>query len=65
MDTSKPLPDLPEFEQVRHLDPTTKAYDKKTGRDPDYWWKLGEKGANKIHNADILPAIYVPWSLPR
>jgi hypothetical protein len=48
MDTSKPLPDLPEFEQVRHLDPTTKAYDKKTGRDPNYWRKMGDKGARKI-----------------
>ena len=53
MDTSQPLPDIPLFESVRHLDPTTKAYDQKTGRDPDYWWKLGEKGASKINTKEM------------
>ena len=48
MDTSQPLPDLPEFEQVRHLDPTTKAYDKETGRDPNDWRNIGENAAYKI-----------------
>ena len=53
MDTSQPLPDIPLFESVRHLDPTTKAYDQKTGRDPDYWWKLGQKGASKISRKEM------------
>ncbi|MEB0133465.1 hypothetical protein, partial [Pseudomonas sp. CCI2.4] len=34
MDTSRPLPDLPRYEQYRHLDPTTAEYDRKIGRDP-------------------------------
>jgi hypothetical protein len=53
MDTSQPLPDIPLFASVRHLDPTTKAYDQKTGRDPDYWWKLGERGADKINTEEM------------
>ncbi|MEB0094496.1 hypothetical protein QN408_25165, partial [Pseudomonas sp. CCI4.2] len=37
MDTSRPLPDLPRYEQYRHLDPTTAEYDRKIGRDPRFW----------------------------
>ena len=37
MDTSRPLPDLPRYEEFRHLDPTTAAHDLKTGRNPRFW----------------------------
>ena len=37
MDTSRPLPDLPRYEEFRHLDPTTAAHDLKTGRHPRFW----------------------------
>jgi len=37
MDTSGPLPELPRYEEFRHLDPTTAAYDLKTGRNPRFW----------------------------
>ncbi len=37
MDINQPLPDLPEYEPVRQLDPTTKAWDEKHKRDPNYW----------------------------
>jgi hypothetical protein len=37
MDIDLPLPDLPDFEPYRHLDPTTASYDKKHNRPPDYW----------------------------
>jgi len=37
MDVNLPLPDLPELELYRHLDPTTAAYDNKTGRPERYW----------------------------
>ncbi|MEB0042521.1 hypothetical protein, partial [Pseudomonas sp. MH10] len=37
MDTSRPLPDLPRYEQYRHLDPTTAEYDRKTRRNPRFW----------------------------
>ncbi len=37
MDTGKPLLDTPAMEPWRPLDPTTRAHDVKTGRDPHYW----------------------------
>jgi hypothetical protein len=37
MDTSRPLPELPRYEEFRHLDPTTAEYDKRTGRNPRLW----------------------------
>ena len=37
MDVSLPLPDIPELEPVRHLDPTTRAWDTEHGREPNYW----------------------------
>lgn len=40
MDVTKPLPDVPVFEAYRSLDPTTRAYDEKTGRDPRYWFDM-------------------------
>ncbi|SQF94586.1 Uncharacterised protein [Paucimonas lemoignei] len=37
MDVSGPLPELPRYEEFRHLDPTTAAHDLKTGRNPRFW----------------------------
>jgi len=37
MNVSRPLPDLPQYEEYRHLDPTTAEYDRLTGRNPRYW----------------------------
>ena len=37
MDISKPLPDTPELEAFRHLDPTTAEHDREAGREPRYW----------------------------
>ena len=37
MDISKPLPDTPELEAFRHLDPTTAKHDRQTGRELRYW----------------------------
>ncbi|BBP69116.1 hypothetical protein PHLH6_11200 [Pseudomonas sp. Seg1] len=37
MDVSRPLPDLPQYEEYRHLDPTTAEYDRLTGRNPRFW----------------------------
>ena len=37
MDTSKPLPDIPMWEEFRHLDPVTAEHDRRTGRNPRYW----------------------------
>ena len=37
MNVSRPLPDLPQYEEYRHLDPTTVEYDRSTGRNPRFW----------------------------
>jgi hypothetical protein len=37
MDVSKPIPDIPQYEPYRHLDPTTAAYDQKHKRIPSFW----------------------------
>ena len=37
MDVSRPLPDLPQYEEYRHLDPTTAEYDRLAGRNPRFW----------------------------
>jgi len=42
MDVSGPLPELPRYEEFRHLDPTTAAYDLKTGRNPRFWIDMDE-----------------------
>ncbi|GGX38652.1 hypothetical protein GCM10007392_01070 [Saccharospirillum salsuginis] len=40
MDLTRPLPDVPEFEPYRHLDPTTREWDKQHNRPKDYWLKM-------------------------
>lgn len=43
MDASQPLPDIPQLEPFRPLDPTTAAHDKATGRKADKWKKMSPK----------------------
>lgn len=43
MDTSRPLPELPRYEEFRHLDPTTAAHDLKTGRNPRFWIDMDDQ----------------------
>ena len=42
MDTSKPLPDIPMWEEFRHLDPVTAEHDRRSGREPRYWREMDE-----------------------
>ncbi|SDR80691.1 hypothetical protein SAMN05216198_0473 [Halopseudomonas litoralis] len=42
MDTSRPLPDAPLFEEHRRNDPTTAEHDQATGRNPRYWIDMDE-----------------------
>ncbi|MBN1008982.1 hypothetical protein [Amphritea pacifica] len=42
MDTSQPMPDIPELEPARPRDPTTAAYDAKINRKPDYWFSMDD-----------------------
>lgn len=43
MDISKPLPDTPELEAFRHLDPTTAEHDRQIGRAPRYWRDMDDE----------------------
>ena len=42
MDTSQPMPDVPELEPARPKDPTTAAWDAKNNRQPDYWFSMDD-----------------------
>lgn len=37
MDVTRPLPDAPDWEETRHLDPVTAEHDQQTNRNPRYW----------------------------
>ncbi|AQZ93482.1 hypothetical protein ACFSB1_12570 [Halopseudomonas phragmitis] len=43
MDISKPLPEVPDLEPFRHLDPTTAEHDQRTGRPARYWRDMDEQ----------------------
>jgi len=43
MDTSRPLPDLPRYEEFRHLDPVTAQYDREAGRNPRLWIDMDDE----------------------
>ena len=47
MDISKPLPDVPQLEPYRHLDPVTAQYDKEHNRPKDYWRNKDPNEVNK------------------
>tara|TARA_Y100000782_G_scaffold20086_1_gene21120 strand:+ start:326 stop:1318 length:993 start_codon:yes stop_codon:yes gene_type:complete len=42
MDTSQPMPDVPELEPARAKDPTTAVWDAKNNRKPDYWFSMDD-----------------------
>src|SRR5690606_23125285 len=62
MDISHPLPDVPLWEEYRHLDPTTAEHDRRTGRPPRYWRDMDDKTyerkileiRNQIHHINTL-----------
>ena len=56
MDTSGPLPELPRYEEFRHLDPTTAAYDQQTGRPPRFWIDMDD-ATYKQHLDHLLDSI--------
>jgi hypothetical protein len=43
MDTSRPLPDLPRYEEFRHLDPVTAQHDREVGRNPRLWIDMDDQ----------------------
>ncbi|MCX4029289.1 hypothetical protein [Spartinivicinus marinus] len=59
MDISQPLPDIPQLEPFRALDPVTAEYDKagKRGRPDDYWANLSHDDWFKNHEPELRKAI--------
>ncbi len=57
MDTSKPLPDSPEFEAVRHLDPLTVEFDITQNRPKYFWRNMSSKQMQKIQE-ELYDAAY-------
>ncbi|WP_163836723.1 hypothetical protein [Spartinivicinus ruber] len=59
MDISQPLPDIPQLEPFRALDPVTSEYDKagKRGRPDDYWANISHDEWFKNHEPELLKAI--------
>jgi len=65
MDTSKPLPDIPEMEPYRALDPVTAQHDRRTGRPPDYWARMSPEEVDRRHAAAFAAASSYPWGKTR
>lgn len=64
MDVSQPLPDIPQMEPFRELDPVTDEYDKqgKRGCSKDYWAALGYSEWNKNPSLELWQAtLAYPW----
>ncbi|CCN69887.1 hypothetical protein [Vibrio nigripulchritudo] len=64
MDVSQPLPDLPILEPFRSKDPTTTAYDKEIGRDPNYWRSMSDKEFEQmVENQKRIPPLGKPINI--
>lgn len=59
MDTSRPLPEVPRFEEYRHLDPVTAEHDRQIQRIPRYWADMDDETFKHIcyENAGKVDAI--------
>ncbi|SEO78637.1 hypothetical protein SAMN04488052_1031, partial [Aquisalimonas asiatica] len=60
MDTSQPLPDTPEYECTRHLDPVTADHDRRHGRPERYWRELDPERGREFEERAIAAAKAFP-----
>jgi hypothetical protein len=65
MDTSGPLPELPRYEEFRHLDPTTADYDRQTLRPPRLWIDMDDATYKQqldhlLDNIDAIDTFHRP-----
>ncbi|RMG57493.1 MAG: hypothetical protein D6717_04710 [Gammaproteobacteria bacterium] len=65
MDISRPLPDVPMFEPVRHKDPVTAEHDRRTGRPERYWRDMDYEEARAMQDKSRKAAETFPWGLTR
>lgn len=64
MDVTRPLPDVPELEPYRHLDPTTREWDKQQGRPKDYWLNMDPETYKAMVEAAGVKAETYPFDDP-
>ncbi|MBU2862290.1 hypothetical protein KO489_00390 [Reinekea forsetii] len=64
MDVSRPLPDVPEFEPFRHLDPTTLQWDKDHNRPRWVWRDMSKEDYRKLVEASEEAARTYPYLNP-
>lgn len=62
MDVSRPLPDVPMLEPFRHLDPTTREWDKKNGRDKTIWLNMSNEAYKSLCSAALESAKQYPYN---
>ncbi|WP_199524376.1 hypothetical protein [Pseudoalteromonas sp. bablab_jr011] len=61
MDNTKPLPDIPEYEGYRHLDPITAEFDKHNSRPEVYWRDMSFKQQTEIYDELYAEAYKIDW----
>ena len=61
MDNTKPLPDIPEYEGYRHLDPITAEFDKQNNRPEVYWRDMSFKQQTEIYDELYKEACEIDW----
>ncbi|TMN72493.1 hypothetical protein CWB85_06710 [Pseudoalteromonas sp. S1727] len=61
MDNTKPLPDIPEYEGYRYLDPITAEFDKQNNRPEVYWRDMSFKQQTEIYDELYAEAYKIDW----
>ena len=61
MDNTKPLPDIPEYEGYRHLDPITAEFDKHNNRPEVYWRDMSPDQQTEIYRELYDEAYKIDW----
>lgn len=64
MDVSRPLPDVPELEPYRHLDPTTREWDKQHNRPPRLWRDMDHRDYMALVRESVDSAAEYPYLKP-
>ena len=65
MDTAYPLPELPDLEPYRHLDPTTAEHDRQSGRPKTFWRGMDRELAVRLRTRARAAATTFPWGYSR
>ncbi|MEM5531278.1 hypothetical protein [Pseudoalteromonas arctica] len=61
MDNTKLLPDIPEYEGYRHLDPITAEFDKQNNRPEVYWRDMSFAQQTEVYDELYAEAYKIDW----